>query len=66
MLFNKDRIKKLDCWDMCLLKLSIIALVLFILKIWPAAMNFTHNTNIWWFIAAVIIFAIRPLIRAYS
>ncbi len=66
MLFDKKRIKRFDCRDMCLIKLSIAAFVLFILKIWPAAMNFTHNTNIWWFIAATIVFALRPLIRAYK
>lgn len=56
-------IKKLDVWDISLIKLAVAAFVLGLIKLWPAAMAFTHNTSIWWFVAAFIVFAIRPFVR---
>jgi len=43
------------------MKLAVAAFVIWLLKIWPAAMTWVHNTNIWWFVAAFVIFAIKPL-----
>ncbi len=57
------RIKKLDVWDISLIKLASIAFVLGLIKLWSAAMAFVHNTSIWWFVAAFVIFAIRPFVR---
>jgi len=42
-------------------KLAVIAFVLVVLKLWSAAMTWVHNTNIWWFVAALVIFAIKPI-----
>ena len=43
------------------LKLAVAAFVIWLIKIWPAAMTWVQNTNIWWFVAAFVIFAIKPL-----
>jgi len=41
--------------------LAVMAFVIVVLKLWPAAMTWVHNTNIWWFVAALVIFAIKPM-----
>ena len=50
-----------DCCTMASIKLAVAAFVLWLIKIWPAAMEWVHNTNIWWFVVAFVIFAIKPL-----
>ena len=60
------KIKKMDCWDMKLVKLSTVAFVLLILNIWPAAMGWVASVHWGWFLAATIIFAWRPLMRVWK
>jgi len=55
------KIKKMDVWDLKLVKLSTASFVLFVLSIWPAALTWIGNTSWWWFLAATIIFAWRPI-----
>jgi len=62
--WNK-KIKKLDMWDMGLVKLSVAAVVLFLISIWTGFANWIQNTNSWWFLAAAIVFAIRPQIKVW-
>jgi len=62
----KKHLKNLDVFDMSLVKLSVAAFVLFLLKILPGFMNWLHNTNAWWFIGAFVIFAIRPIVRWFK
>ena len=64
MIFDKN-IKKMDTWDIALTKLSVAAFVLFVITIWPAAMDWVHSVNTWYFLVAFIVFAIRPIYRAY-
>ena len=59
------RVKKIDVWDIGLIKWAAIASVLFIITIWPAAMNWVHSVNPWYFLIAFIVFVIRPLYRFY-
>jgi len=59
---NKD-VKKLDVWDIALTKLSVAAFVLFVITIWPAAMDWVHSVNTWYFLIAAVIFGARPLYR---
>jgi hypothetical protein len=33
--------------------------VLIVLKIWDGAMTWVHDTNVWWFGLAFVVFAIR-------
>ena len=49
------QMKKLDVWDVSLIKLSVAAFVLFVITVWPAAMNWVHSVNPWYFLAAAII-----------
>jgi len=56
-------VKKMDVHDIGLTKLSIAAGVLFIITVWLATMNLVHKIHWGWFLAAMIIFAIRPMKR---
>jgi hypothetical protein len=60
------RVKKLDFWDVGLTKWSVAAGILFIITVWPAAMQLVHSIHWGWFLAATILFALRPLKRFYS
>lgn len=55
--------KKLDRTDMCLLKLSSAAFVLFVITAWPAAMNLVQSIQWGWFLLATIVFMWRPLMK---
>lgn len=57
------KVKKLDVHDIQLTKLAVAASVLFILNIWPSAMNWVASIHWAWFLVAAIIFAIRPMKR---
>tara|TARA_Y100000034_G_scaffold871_1_gene1097 strand:- start:491 stop:730 length:240 start_codon:yes stop_codon:yes gene_type:complete len=61
----KSRVKKMDVWDVGFTKWSTAAFILFLITIWPAAMDLVHSINPWYFFAAFIIFAIRPVYRVY-
>ncbi len=58
-------VKKMDAWDIALIKLAVVAGVLFIITIWPAAMNWVQSVNSWYFLVAFVIIAIRPIYRFY-
>jgi len=59
------KVKKMDAWDVGLVKFSVAAIVLFIITIWPAAMTWVQSINPWYFLVAGIIIALRPLYRVY-
>lgn len=61
----KDKIKKLDCLDLTLIALSSMAFILFIITVWPAAMNLTHSIHWGWFLAATLILVARPKYKAW-
>jgi len=65
MFFDK-KVKNLDTCDISLTKLSVAAFVLFVITIWPAAMNWVKTINPWYFLVAFIIFAARPLYRFFK
>ena len=58
-------VKKMDFWDVGLIKWATIAVVLFIITIWHAAMTWVESVNPWCFLVAGIIFAARPVYRIY-
>lgn len=64
-MFDKN-IRKMDCWDISLTKLSVAAFVLFVLAIWPAAMNWVISINPWYFLVAFVILAARPFYRFFK
>jgi hypothetical protein len=59
------KVKNLDTWDIALTKLAVAAGVLFVITIWPAAMNWVHSVNAWWFLVAAVILGARPTYRFY-
>ena len=59
------RIKKMDLWDIGLIKWSVAACILFLITIWPAAMNWVQSVNPWYFLIASLIFVVRPFYRIY-
>ena len=61
----KKRVKRMDVWDIGLVKWSVAAFVLFIITIWPAAMTWVQSVNPWYFFIAFIIFVARPFYRVY-
>jgi len=61
-MFNKN-LKKMDFMDVGLIKLSVAALVLFLITIWPALMRLVTSVNSWYFLVAFVIFAARPFYK---
>ena len=59
------KVKRMDIWDVALVKLSVAAFVLFIITIWPVAMSWVQSVNPWYFLIAFIVFAVRPIYRVY-
>ena len=65
MEFFNEKVKKMDCWDLALIKSSVAAFVLFVLGVWPAAMTWVSSVNPCYFLIAIIILGIRPIYRAW-
>jgi hypothetical protein len=65
MNFDK-KMKKLKTHDIALVKLSTAAFVLFVITVWPAAMDLVHSIHWGWFLAAFVIFAISPTVKFYG
>jgi hypothetical protein len=61
----KDKIKKLDCWDISLIKLSVIVFTLLVLTIWPSLMYWALSVNPWYYIVLVVILAARPVYKVW-
>lgn len=64
--FFDKKIKKLDVWDVGLAKFAVAAATLFIITIWPAAMAWVKSVNPWYFLAAWVIFAIKPFLKVFG
>jgi uncharacterized membrane protein len=59
-------LKNFTNWDMALLKTAIIAFTLLVVSAWPAFANWVTNTPWAWFLAAWILLAIMPMIKAWK
>ncbi len=59
----KKALKRMDVLDVALVKITSALFILFIITIWPAAMDLVHSINPWYFLIAFIILAIRPFYR---
>ena len=46
-------------WTIISVKIAVVAFVIIVLKIWSEAMTWVQNTNIWWFVAVFVIFAVN-------
>jgi hypothetical protein len=60
-----DKLKKIDMFDMGLIKLSTAAFVLFLITVWSGAMDWVHSVNTWYFFAGFVVLALRPMYRFY-
>ena len=61
----KEKLKKMDSLDWILMSLTSMALILFIITVWPAAMDLVYSIHWGWFLAATLILAARPKIKAW-
>jgi hypothetical protein len=59
------RVKRMDAWDVGLVKFAVAAGVLFVITMWSAAMDWVHSVNPWYFLVAMIVFAARPWYKVY-
>jgi len=59
------RIKRMDVWDVALVKWSVLAFTLFVVSIWPAFTSWVQSTSPWWFLIAALLFVLRPFYRVY-
>jgi len=55
--------KSLSVCDIWCIKASTAAFVLFLITVWPAAMNLVHSIHWGWFLAATIVFMWKPFIK---
>ena len=60
-----DRLKKLDTLDWVLSMLGAMAFILFIITVWPAAMELTHSIHWGWFLVATLILVARTKMKAW-
>jgi len=61
----KKKMKKVDIWDIALIKWSTAAFILFLITIWPGFSAWVNSVNAWYFFAAFVIFVVRPIYRMY-
>jgi hypothetical protein len=54
------RVKKLKAVDIGLIKLAVVAGVLFIIAKWSAVLDLVLSVNPWYFLVAFVILAARP------
>jgi len=58
------KIKAMNWCDMKLVKLATAAFVLFLITVWPALLSLVLRVHWGWYLAAAIVFAIRPCMKA--
>jgi len=63
-MFEKQ-MKKLDMYDISLIKLASAAGILFLITVLPAAMDLVHKIHWGWFLVALIVFSARPVYRGW-
>ena len=61
----EDKIEKIDVPDVALIKLASASGILFLITVWPAAMNLVHKIPWGWFLGAMIVFAARPFYKGW-
>lgn len=60
--WGNEKIKKLNCWDMQLIKLSVFAFTLMIVKFWPSLLILAW----YWYALIFVLAAIIPFYKVYS
>ena len=62
----EKQIKKMTMLDMALTKLAVAALILFLITIWPAAMELAQSINTLYFLAVGVIATAIVLFRIFK
>ena len=64
-MFDK-RLKRLNIWDISLIKLGVAAFVLFLITVWPALMDLVHKVHWGWFLGVAIVAMLKPCMRFWK
>jgi len=63
--FMDKKAKKMDGFDLGLIKWSVVAFVFFLMGVWPGLANWVLSVNPWYFLIAFVILVARPFYRFY-
>jgi len=64
-MFEKQ-VKRLKLVDVAITKIAVVAFVLFLIGIWPAALNWVLSINYWYFLIIAIVLAAIVQIRIWE
>ena len=59
-------LKNYTIWDIALIKLTVLAGAFFLVSVWPGLATWVTGIHWAWFLAAVVILAIKPVIKTFS
>ena len=59
-------IKNIDKCDIALVKISSAAFILFLITVWPAAMDLVHRIHWGWFLAVSLILMLKPFMKYFK
>ena len=60
------KVKKMNYHDIQLTKISTAAFILFLITVWPAAMDLVHRIHWGWFLGVAILAALRPAKKFFN
>jgi polyferredoxin len=60
-----NKIKKFDICDIQLIKFSSMAFILFLITLWPLAMNLVQSISWIWWLLLVFIFGFKPMKKTF-
>jgi hypothetical protein len=58
-------VKKIDVWDIALIKMAVLAFTLAIVALYPSFYVWVQSINPWVFVIAFILFITRPFYRIW-
>lgn len=59
------RTQKLNACDISMIKFASASFILFLITVWPAAMNFVHSIHWGWWLALTILFSLKPFAKVW-
>ncbi len=59
-------LKNYTIWDTTLIKLTVLAGAFFLVSVWSGLATWVIDTHWAWFLAAVVILAIKPTIKTFG
>ena len=59
-------VKKVDMWDISLIKLSTFFATIWLLLLIPQFMDFIQNTKLWYFFVLMLVCMFRPLFMIFG